>query len=66
MWVAFDANDKATWPNIGRLVLVDQGPFMGVGLRELTKNGEWYDENNDLDDSEYPVLYWTGIPKRIE
>ena len=47
-----------------KLVLVFSTTYNCYGLRELTKHGQWYDENNNLDDSEIEWEFWSELPKR--
>lgn len=52
-------------PPEGELVLVWFGEFYGFGLRMLV-NDAWYDEHEDLDDSEIPVLQWAYLQAPVE
>ena len=48
---------------IGKLVLVYE-PFRGYGLRSVTNEDAWYDENEFFDDSGMEWDLWTELPMK--
>jgi len=52
-------------PSLDQLVLVDTALGMGLRYRCSDDNGNlcWFDENNNLDDSGYPPVYWWELPR---
>ena len=49
-------------PKEGELVLVWDATYHRFGLRSLHNRVDWYDENEDFDDSEIEFLYWWPLP----
>lgn len=47
-------------PPEGKLVLCWFNNLRGYGLRRR-RGDDWYDENDDLDDSEIPIELWVEI-----
>jgi len=50
---------------LNKLVLV-YSRFHGYQLRQKDNNGNWFDDNEFLDDSETEFEYWHELPERPE
>jgi hypothetical protein len=65
LWVRFDVGNEATWPPVGKLVLVYEGSGYYCTESLSTEFGiAWYDENSDFNDGWEPAdeRWWRALP----